>query len=101
MPVKPLAARATSSAACGGQIESRISQRRQSSPTSPASSSPAARARSAVAALRPAEAQSTVSPRAAQRAADRGSHLAGMQEADDRHAPSLSSAFAAILRSPS
>ena len=32
-PVKPLAARATSTAACGGQIESTISERRQTSPT--------------------------------------------------------------------
>ena len=67
---------------------------------SPASSSPAASARSAVAALRPAEAQSTVSPRSRSAPRDRRSHLAGMQDADDGHAPSISNAFAAILRSP-
>ena len=37
----------------------------------------------------------------AQGAADRRSHLAGVQETDDRHAPILSNAFVAILRSPS
>ncbi len=36
----------------------------------------------------------------AQRARDNRSHLAGMQDADDGHAPSFSNAFVAILRSP-
>ncbi len=36
----------------------------------------------------------------AQRARDNRSHLAGMQDADDGHASSISNAFVAILRSP-
>ena len=39
-------------------------------------------------------------PALAQHRRDRRSHLAGMQETDDRHDPIRSSAFAAILRSP-
>ena len=36
----------------------------------------------------------------AQRARDHRSNLAGMQDTDDGHAPSIPNAFAAILRSP-
>src|SRR5215467_13712132 len=63
MPPKPATARATSSAACGGQTERITSACPDISPAEPTSRIPAAAARSAVAGLRPADAHSTVSPR--------------------------------------
>ena len=55
------AERATSRAACGGQIEKTTSLRATST-TEPASSSPAASARARVSSLRPSDAQTTRTP---------------------------------------
>jgi hypothetical protein len=55
-------ARASSSAACGGQIEKTTSQRSVSASIEPASSSPASAARVRVSSLRPVETQSTECP---------------------------------------
>src|SRR5215469_18639146 len=63
MPRKPATERAISSAACGGQTDRITSAWLDISLAVPTSRIPAAAARSAVAALRPADAHSTVSPR--------------------------------------
>src|SRR4051812_8569212 len=63
MPSKSPTERAVSAAACGGQTEGAKSLRAASSEAVPASTRPAADARSRVDSLRPADAQSTSTPR--------------------------------------
>src|SRR5262249_33553763 len=62
-PRNPCTAQATSVAPCGGHTEKITSASRATTATVPASLSPAALARAAVAALRPSDAHSTVCPR--------------------------------------
>src|SRR5438552_4555442 len=65
MPLKPWSAtrRASSSAPCGGHTDSTMSATPSARSSAPTSSSPAALARERVAALRPADAQTTLKPR--------------------------------------